>query len=150
MKARWAGFATLGFLCCFLAGCGPSSEESTAKLKVGTVDVIRVMEERPETVDIRLEWASQAGSTYMEISEVQDEAEAQALKAEIDRRSQAWQRRMDGFMEESIQLVEKETALIARERGLDIVVVDNPLTETLKYREGEDLTLDVSLKLQGQ
>ena len=108
------------------------------------------MEERPETVDIRLEWASQAGSTYMEISEVKDQAEAKALSDEIDRRSQAWQRRMDGFMEESILLVEKEAAVLARERGLDIVLVDNPLTETLKYREGEDLTLDVSLKLQGQ
>ena len=49
-------------------------------MKVGTVDVMRVMEERPETMDIRLEWANQAGNTYLEISQVQDQAQAEALK----------------------------------------------------------------------
>jgi len=108
------------------------------------------MEERPEVREIRLDWAAQAGETSMRISEVQDSAEAAALKAEIDKSSAEWQKRMDTFMEESIALVESETAIIAKERGIELVVVDNPMTKTVRYRDGEDLTLDVSMKLQSQ
>jgi len=72
------------------------------------------------------------------------------LKAEIDKSSAEWQKRMDTFMEESIALVESETAIIAKERGIELVVVDNPMTKTVRYRDGEDLTLDVSMKLQSQ
>ncbi|MCA9776322.1 MAG: lipoprotein [Candidatus Eremiobacteraeota bacterium] len=131
-----------------LAGCNSGGEAGSAKMKVGTVDVMRIMEERPETMDIRLEWANQAGNTYLEISQVQDQAQAEALKKEIAKRSEAWQKRMDEFMEESIQLVESETQKVAKEKGLDMVVVQNPLTKTVRYTDGEDLTLDVSLELQ--
>ena len=37
---------------------------------------------------------------------------------------------------------------VAKEKGLDMVVVQNPLTKTVRYTDGEDLTLDVSLELQ--
>lgn len=132
-----------------MAGCAPKSE-TPAKLKVGTVDVMRVMEGRPETADIKLEWANQAGETYLQISSVKDQAEAMALQKEIEKRSDAWQTRMDEFVQESIDLVQQETAVIAKEKGLDIVLADNPLTKTIRYREGEDLTLDVSLELQNK
>ena len=132
---------------CFLAGCEPNSP-ADSKLKVGTVDIMRVMEERPETRAIRLDWATQAGDTYMRLSQVKDSVEAEELQKEIEESSLEWQKRMDAFMEESVELVEKETAEIAKERGIDLVVVDNPITQTVRYRDGEDLTLDVSLKLQ--
>lgn len=139
----------LGLVCLYTSGCNGGSSEP-AKLKVGTVDVIRIMEERPETMDIRLDWAEQAGQTSIELSQVKDETEAVALRQEIEKRSKAWQKRMDEFMEESINLVETEASALAKEKGLDIVLVDNPLTKTIRYRDGEDLTLDVSFKLQDQ
>ena len=140
----------LGLLGVVLAGCNSSSGDGkpSAQMKVGTVDVMRVMEERPETMDIRLEWANQAGNTYLEISEVQDQAQAEALQKEIAKRSEVWQKRMDDFMEESINLIETETQKVAKDKGLDMVVVQNPLTKTVRYTDGEDLTLDVSLELQ--
>ena len=138
--------ASLALGCVCLSGCGSGGGDG--KLKVGTVDIMRVMEERTETRAIRLEWAAQAGDTYMRISQVKDSAEATKLQKEIQERSLEWQKRMDSFMEESIQLVEKEAAEIAKERGIDLVVVDNPLTRTVRYRDGEDITLDVSVKLQ--
>lgn len=131
------------------SGCAPESD-TPAKLKVGTVDVMRVMEGRPETADIKLEWANQAGETYLQISSVKDEAEALAVRKEIEKRSEVWQTRMDEFVQESIDLVQQETATIAKEKGLDIVLVDNPMTKTIRYRDGEDLTLDVSLELQNK
>lgn len=139
----------LGLAALSLAGCN-SNEGQPAKLKVGTVDVLRVMEGRRETMDIRLEWANQAGEAYLQLSEVRDQAEALALRKEIERRSEVWQKRMDAFMEESIDLVEKEASSIAREKGLDIVVVENILTKNVRFTDGEDLTLDVSLRLQKQ
>ena len=77
-------FFALGLLGVVLAGCNSGQDgKASALMKVGTVDVMRVMEERPETMDIRLEWANQAGNTYLEISQVQDQAQAEALKKEI-------------------------------------------------------------------
>ena len=144
--SRFAAFLGLTLL---LAGCAPK-DAAPAKLKVGTVDVMRVMEERPETKVIRLEWANQAGQTYLQISDLHDEEEAMALKREISKRSEAWQKRMDEFVGESIDLIEKEATMIAKEKGLDIVLVDNTLTKTIRYREADDLTLDVSLELQNK
>ena len=132
-----------------LAGCAPQ-DAAPAKLKVGTVDVMRIMEERPETKQIRLEWSSQAGETYLEIAAVQDEAEALALQKEIEKRSAAWQKRMDEFVGDSIEIIEQEASTIAKQKDLDIVLVDNTLTKTIRYREGEDLTLDISLELQNK
>ena len=86
----------------------------------------------------------------MKISNVKSEEEAETLRKQIEKRSADWQKRVDAFMEDSIKKVEKSTAEIARERGLDIVVVDNPLTRTVKYRDGEDITLDVSVKIQNE
>ncbi len=139
----------LGAACSLLAGCDNADKEPQ-KLKVATVDIMRVMEERPETVAIRLDWASQRGDTAMKISNVKSEEEAETLRKQIEKRSADWQKRVDAFMEDSIKKVEKSTAEIARERGLDIVVVDNPLTRTVKYRDGEDITLDVSVKIQNE
>jgi len=139
----------LGLAALSLAGCN-SNEGQPAKLKVGTVDVLRVMEGRRETMDIRLEWANQAGEAYLQLSDVRDQVEALALRKEIERRSEVWQKRMDAFMEESINLVEKEASSIARDKGLDIVVVENILTKNVRFTDGEDLTLDVSLRLQKQ
>jgi uncharacterized membrane-anchored protein len=144
----FAAVALATILVSSIIGCSPQGERG--KLKVATVDIMRVMEERPETRTIRLDWASQAGDTYMRIGDVQDSAEATALEDEIAKSSTEWQKRMDDFMEESIELVQSETAIIAKERGIDIVIVDNPLTKTVRYRDGEDLTLDVSLKLQSR
>lgn len=147
---RYSVLLSLGALLAILAGGCTQQSGEPAKLKVGTVDIMRVMEERPETSDIRLEWANQAGETYLEISKIKDQSEAMALQKEIEKRSEAWQKRMDTFVEESVNLVQQETTKIAKEKGLDIVLVDNPLTKTIRYREGEDLTLDVSLELQNK
>ena len=148
--SRFSKFSLSTFLLaclCFTCSCS-QNENGSQKLKVGTVDVLRVMEGRPETVDIRLDWATQAGSTYLELADVQDKEQAASLRQEIEKRSAAWQKRMDAFMEESIGLVESEAKVIAKERGIDIVVVDNTLTETVKFQDGEDLTLDVQFNLQ--
>lgn len=150
-RRSWYSLSALALAAVLVTACGSESENGQpAKLKVGTVDIMRVMENRPETVKIRLDWASQAGNTYMEISKVRDGAEARAVQEEIAKRSVEWQKRMDAFMEESVALVEKETAILAKERGLDLVVVDNPLTNSIRYREGEDLTLDVQIQLQNR
>jgi len=132
-----------------LVACGPQEGEGqTPKIKVATVDVVRIMEERPETVDVRLDWKAQKGDTFMRLSGVNDEAEAAEIQEEIKKRADAWQKRMDTFMEESIELVESTATDIAKERGIQLVVVDNPMTRTVRYRDGEDITLDVNLRLQ--
>ncbi len=139
----------LGFVL-VVAGCQsqPKEGEKISALKIGTVDVMRVMEEKPETVQIRLDWKTQAGDTYLALNNVKSQQEYESLQKQIEVHSEAWQERMNVFMEKSIAEVEEETIALAKERGLDLVVVDNPLTKTLRYRDGEDLTLDILLRLQ--
>lgn len=129
-------------------GCGPDSSSEPSKLKVGTVDIMRAMEERPETVQIRLEWAAQAGSTYLEMSGVANKEQYAALKAQVDQRSAAWQKRMVDFMNDSIKQIDKSASTVAKERGLDIVLVDNAMTKPVKFTEGDDITLDVMVEMQ--
>lgn len=117
-------------------------------MKVGTVDVMRVVEERPETRKIKLDWATQAGDTKVRLSNVANEAEYQAVQKEIAVQNEAWQQRMNEFMEESIKVMESEVEALAQEQKLDIVVVNNPLTNTVLYSNGEDVTTDVLIRLQ--
>ena len=133
-----------------LSGCSgePPEGQSVGALKLGTVDVIRVMEEKPETVQIKLDWATQAGRTYTDLANVKDKVAYEALQKQIAEQSQTWQKRMNDFMEKSIAEVEIEAEKLARERGLDIIVVDNTLTKTLKYNNGQDLTTDILIRLQ--
>lgn len=149
MKAHYriAALAMLVVVC----GCQPPAAkegEKVSPLKLGTVDVMRVMEEQPETVQIRLDWATQAGQTYTQLANATDKARYDALQKQIAEQSVAWQKRMDTFMEKSVAEVEQEAGKLARERGLDLVVVDNTLTKTLKYNNGEDLTTDILFRLQ--
>ena len=79
---------TLGVIILATSSCSQGDSQKRP-LKVGTVDVLRVMEGRPETMDIRLDWTTQAGSTYLELANVTDEKQAEALKVEITKRSAA-------------------------------------------------------------
>lgn len=150
MALSWRQASLLLLLLPWVAGCDnqPVDGEKIAPLRLGTVDVMRVMEEKPETVQIRLEWSEQAGKTYTELSNVKDKAEYDALQQQIAEHSTAWQKRMDVFMEKSIAEVEIEAEKLAREKKLDIILVDNPLTKTLRYRDGQDLTTDILIRLQ--
>lgn len=133
-----------------VTGCqqpAPQGERVSA-LKLGTVDVMRVMEEKPETVQIKLDWATLAGKTYTELANAKDRAEYDILQKQIAKQSEEWQKRMDTFMEKSIAEVEVEAEKLAREQGLDLVVVDNTITETLKYNGGVDLTTEILFRLQ--
>lgn len=150
MKRRWQRAGLLFFLLPLLAGCEkqPAEGEKIAPLRLGTVDVMRVMEEKPETVQIKLDWAEQAGRTYSELSKVENKAQYDALQKQIAEHSAAWQKRMDTFMEKSIAEVEIEAEKLAREKNIDVVLVDNPMTKTLRYHDGQDLTTDILIRLQ--
>lgn len=150
MWSRWRSASLLFCLLPLAAGCTKAPVEGTkiAPLRLGTVDVMRVMEEKPETVQIKLEWAEQAGRTYTELSDVKDQAQYDALQKQIAEHSAAWQQKMNAFMEKSIAEVEIEAEKLAREKNLDIVLVDNPLTKTLRYQDGQDLTTDILIRLQ--
>ncbi len=147
-KARHQLVIALSLL--VVCGCQPAAQEGqrVAPLKLGKVDVMRVMEERPETTEIRLDWATLAGKNYNELSKAKNQVEYQELQKQIAKQDEAWQKRMDTFMEKSIAEVEVEAEKVAREQGLDMIVVENPLTKTLKYCDGPDLSTDILIRLQ--
>lgn len=140
LAAILVGLALLG------SGCQESGDPN--KLRIGTVDVMRVMEERPETIHIRLDWAAQAGNTYLAMSKVGSQAELSALQAQVEKSSESWRSRMTDFMNSAIKEVDSAAATVAKEQNLDIILVDNPLTRPIKYFEGDDVTLDIMVKIE--
>lgn len=146
---RVLGILALTFL---TIGCGPTAtgdSQPIGRLRLGTVDIMRVMEEKPETVQIKLEWAHQAGQTYTALAKnVDDPVKYAELQKQIAKQSGDWQKKMDSFMEKSISEIETEAQKLAREKNLDLVLVDNTLTQILKYHEGVDLTTDILFRLQ--
>lgn len=150
MKASTRAWVVAALLL-VVSGCGdpaPKEGEKVGKLRLGTVDVMRVMEEKPETVQIKLDWATQAGTTYNQLVNAKDKVEYGALQKQIAKQNEAWQKRMDEFMKKSVAEVEVQAEKLAREKGIDVVLVDNNLTKTLKYSDGEDLTTEILIRLQ--
>lgn len=133
-----------------VCGCQPAAQEGqrVAPLRIGKIDFLRVMEERPETTQIRLDWTTLVGKNYSDLSRAQNQVEYQELQKQIAKQDQEWRDRMDAFMEKSIAEVEVEAEKVAREQGLDLIVVDNSLTKTLKYCDGPDLSTDILIRLQ--
>lgn len=148
---RGLGLSGVGLaLALLVSGCPSPAPEGgkVPPLKLGSVDILRVMEEKPETVQIRLDWATQAGSTYNALANVKGRVEYEELQKQIAKQSEDWQKRMNEFMERSVAEVEISAEKLARERGLEMVVVNNTLTKTLKYHDGPDLTTEILIRLQ--
>ena len=134
--------------CLSLFGCGPKDGEASKEIKVGTVDVMRVVEERPETRRIKLDWATQAGDMKVRLANVKNKSEFDAVQQEIAAQNEAWQKRMNDFMEDSIELMETEVESLAKDQNIELVVVNNTLTNTVLYSGGEDITTDILVRLQ--
>lgn len=136
-------------LCVFLAAlalAGCQSEERP--LKVALVDTVRVVEERPEVSDIRLDWAKEASEFYLRLDQVTNKEEFALLKSDINKRSEKWREDMQKFVADSVTAVESATQEVAKQKGIDIVVAGNRYVNTIQYFNGEDITVDVLLKME--
>lgn len=143
MRLTWVP-VVLG-LCLAVTGCNSADRP----LKVGVVDTARVIEERPEALDIRLDWVKNASDLYLSMAEpVGGKVDEKALLQDAERRSAQWEKQMQDFVNQAVAAVREHSTEVAREKGLDMVVVNNPYLSPVQYCSGEDITLDVILKMK--
>lgn len=143
MTGRW--IPVLLGVCLAVTGCN----EGDRPLKVGVVDTARVIEERPEAVDIRLDWVKDASDLYLEMTDPGDgKVDWEAVRIDAEQRSARWEKQVGDFVAQAVAAVREHSSEVAREKGLDMVVVNNPYLSPVQYCSGEDITLDVILKMK--
>ncbi|MCA9797287.1 MAG: hypothetical protein KC910_36000, partial [Candidatus Eremiobacteraeota bacterium] len=55
---------------------------------------------------------------------------------------------VNDFLNKSVDVVRAQAVEVAEEKGLDIVVLDTNFMNSVQYYNGEDITLDVILKMK--
>ncbi|MCE7871980.1 OmpH family outer membrane protein [bacterium CPR1] len=139
--------AALLSLLLLVAGCGQGEPR---KLTVGVVNTERVVSEMPEFRDINLSWAAETGSFLSSIPKSKEELDQRKLKELNDRiqhASKSWQARSSKFYEDAYRRITSASEQVARERGLDIVVIDTMHLPAVQYTSGENVTTDILIKL---
>jgi len=59
-----------------------------------------------------------------------------------------WKKKINDMMQTSIKQITEQTSDVAKQRNLDMVVVDTPYSHTIQYIDGPDVSTDVILKLK--
>lgn len=139
--------AILLSLVLLIAGCGQSEPR---RLKVGVVNTERVVSEMPEFRDMNLSWAAETGSFLSSIPQSREEFDKRKLKDlndRIQRASKSWQARSSKFYEDAYRRITQASEQVARERGLDVVVIDTMHLPAVQFTSGENVTTDILIKL---
>lgn len=132
-----------------LSGCGGG--KSDGQLRVGVLDTAQILSEMPKYRDLQsrltreqAEFQSQLAQEPTGISE----ARMRELQQDALKKRQDWQKRVDQTIQDAIKDIKDMTGQVAQEKKLDIVVVSTPMNNAVHYHQGQDVTLDVRLKLK--
>ncbi len=125
-----------------LAGCG----DADRPLRVGVLDTIRALEEQPEVADFKLEWTEDASRMILEMESVDPKSEQ--FQAQFQKSAEQWEKRVNQFLESTVDKVRQDAAEVARQKGLDLVILRTPYLRSVHYFDGEDITTDVVLHLK--
>ncbi|MEW6278194.1 MAG: hypothetical protein AB1758_06200 [Candidatus Eremiobacterota bacterium] len=132
-----------------LSGCG--QEKQGPAVKAGVVDTVRILNEMPEYRDLNLDWVRQTGEFYDSLprdrQQLKDPKQLDAVRSDLRSRSETWQKRSDDFFRETYDRIKAASEEVAREKGLDLVVVDTPYVPAVQYSAGDNITTDVLLRL---
>lgn len=128
-------------------GCG---ESKPRKMTVGVVDTERVVAEMPEFREMNLTWAADTGSFLSSIPRSRDELDKkkyQELNDRIAASSKVWQARSSKFYQDAWSRISSAGAVVAKERGLDMIVIDTQHLPAVQYSSGENVTTDILIQL---
>lgn len=141
-----------GLAAVLLCGCsGGSATGDTPQLRVGVLDTAQILAEMPKYRDLQAkltrEQAEFQSQLAQEPSDISEQRIKQIQKDALKKREE-WQKRVDQTIQGAIQDIKDLTKQVAEEKNLDIVVVNTPMTRSVHYHHGQDITLDVRLKLK--
>ena len=132
-----------------LMGCG--SKESDGKLRVGVLDTSRILSEMPKYKDLQSNLAREQQDFQSKMprpgSDVSPE-DVKQLQKEAGKKQAEFQKRVDQTIQAAIKDIRDLTTQVSEEKNLDIVVVNTPYTPSVHYSSGQDITIDVMLKMK--
>lgn len=140
----WMALAVAAAL--MAAGCKHTQHK--LRLKVGVVDTARVVNAVPGATDMRLDWMKDASALYLRSLSSRSQPQWTSLHRDAQQSSAEWEKQMHKFVDSVVKSIRADSAEVAREKGLDIVIVQSPYLNPIKYYSGEDITLDVILKMK--
>lgn len=145
MKRLAFGMAMLSLL---LSGCQKSATREDGKLRVGLINTSRILEEMPKYRDLRNNLAQERGSFMASLPENPSKEEFDRVQKDAAKKQKDWEKRVMDTVQQSVKEISALTADVAKQKDLDLVVISTPYTNSIYYHAGQDITIDVLLKLQ--
>ncbi len=140
----------------FLCGCQASEPKATSdgpptpSMKIGVIDTTRVLPEIPAyrtlKTNMMRDRTSFVASLPQDPSRLTKEQMAQ-YQQEAQQKQAEWQKKTLETIHEAVKTIKTQTAEVAQQKGIDLVVVNTPYANSIFYYSGQDITLDVMLKM---
>lgn len=149
---NWRTGAALVLIACaaLSGGCQPRA------LTVGTVDTEQIIRENPKYMEMSVMFSDERSQLFSQIpSNVRSlsGAERKALQERIAKEAAERSSRFDKLYRETMAQLQKDiqaqAAEVAREKNLDLVVINTMRYPVVLYSAGDNITLDILLKMDG-
>lgn len=138
----------VGLAITLLCGCQSSGD---GKMRIGVLDTSRILEDMPKYKDLQanltreqMEFQNTLPRQGSDVTEDQ----MKLIQQSVEKRRGEWQKRVNQTIQAAIKDIKDLTEEVARDKKLDIVVVSTPFTRSVHYNSGQDITLDVLLKMK--
>lgn len=131
-------------------GCG-GSEAGDGKMRVGVLDTTRILAEMPKYKDLQSNLAREQREFQSKLPQPGadvSEAEVKQIQEEAAKKRSEFQTRVNQTIQTAIKDIKDLTTQVAEEKHLDLVVVSTPFNPSVHYNGGQDVTIDVLLKLK--
>ncbi|MBN9415918.1 MAG: OmpH family outer membrane protein [Candidatus Eremiobacteraeota bacterium] len=135
-------------------GCG-GGQSGDGKMRVGVLDTTRILAEMPKYKDLQSNLAREQREFQNQLqsqlpapgTDISDEKKKQ-LEQEVAKKRSEFQTRVNQTIQTAIKDIKDLTTQVAEEKHLDLVVVSTPFNNSVHYNGGQDVTIDVLLKLK--
>ena len=148
LLAAVAGLGLAGLVGC--SGSGP-------QMKVGIVNTARIVQENPKYLDLNVLLMQERNAVYSQIPsnvrELSDSAKRklqEKLAKEAAERSGQFDKLVRDFMQKLQGDIQDSAGEVARDKGIDMVIIDTPYYPTVLYSSGENITTDILLKMRSK
>lgn len=147
------GLLSAAALCTVVLGCTACQPRS---LKVGVVDTERIIRENPKYMELSVILADERKALFSQIPRnvrSMSGAERKALKEKIAKdameRSSKFDKVYRDRMSKLLEDLKAQAAEVASDKDIDLVVVNTMNYPVVLNNPGNDITLDILLKMDG-
>lgn len=136
------------FVCLGICGCANST------LKVATVNTERIIAENPKYMELKVVLADERKQLYSQIPANVNKmtgAEKKALQKKLEKEAADRSKKFDKLYRDSMSKLQEDikdqAAEVCGDKNIDLVVVDSINYPVVLYSAGDNITLDILLKM---